>query len=82
MVAAYRDGNIKETHRLQKKLIMSFEGRSLAVRKVTSNEGGKTPGIDNITWHNPYLKYNAIIGLRTTLLTKFTTYKAHRIKRV
>jgi RNA-directed DNA polymerase len=82
MVVAYRNGNMKETYRLQKKLIMSFEGRALAVRKVTSNEGGRTPGIDNITWNNPYLKYNAIIELRKILLTKFTEYKAHRIKRV
>lgn len=70
MVVAYRNGNIRETYRLQKKLIMSFECRALAVRKVTSNEGGKTPGIDNITWNNPYLKYNAVIELRIIFINK------------
>jgi hypothetical protein len=48
MVVAYKAGNISETHRLQKKLIFSFEARALAVRKITSNTGGKTPGVDNI----------------------------------
>jgi RNA-directed DNA polymerase len=48
MVVAYKNGNIKETYRLQQKLITSYEARALAVRKVTSNEGGKTPGVDNV----------------------------------
>jgi retron-type reverse transcriptase len=45
---AYNNGNKSETYRLQKKLMLSFEARALAVRKITSNEGGKTPGVDGI----------------------------------
>jgi retron-type reverse transcriptase len=48
MVVAYNNGDKSETYRLQKKLMLSYEARALAVRKITSNEGGKTPGVDNI----------------------------------
>jgi RNA-directed DNA polymerase len=47
MVVAYRKGNLTKVHEIQYKLIMSFEGRAYAVRKVTSNDGKKTPGVDN-----------------------------------
>jgi len=48
MVVAYNNGNKSELYRLQKKLMLSFAARALAVRKITSNEGGKTPGVDKI----------------------------------
>jgi RNA-directed DNA polymerase len=48
LVVATKSGNIVESYRLQKKLIFSFEARALAVRHVTTNKGGKTPGIDNV----------------------------------
>jgi hypothetical protein len=48
MVVAYKNGDKNELHRLQIKLINSFEGRALAVDKVASNKGGKTPGVDNV----------------------------------
>ena len=31
-------------------LIHSFYARALAVRKVTTSKGHKTPGVDNILW--------------------------------
>jgi hypothetical protein len=48
MVVAYTHNNMEEVFRLQDKIVMSFKGRALAVRKITSNPGGKTPGVDNI----------------------------------
>jgi RNA-directed DNA polymerase len=82
MVVAYSNGNKKETHRLQKKLMLSFAARAFSVRKITSNEGGKTPGVDEVVWLTPAEKYKAIIKLRTILLSSFSDYKAKRIKRV
>jgi RNA-directed DNA polymerase len=32
---------------LQEKLVKSFAARALAVRKVTTNSGRNTPGVDN-----------------------------------
>jgi RNA-directed DNA polymerase len=46
IVMAYQKENLKEVYRLQYKLLMSFEARALAVRKVTTNRGSKTPGVD------------------------------------
>lgn len=38
----------REVFRLQEKLVLTLEARALAVRKVATNSGGKTPGIDGI----------------------------------
>jgi hypothetical protein len=40
-MVAYKNKNWKEVHSTQLKLMMSFEGRALAVRKVVTNDGGK-----------------------------------------
>jgi hypothetical protein len=48
MVVAYKKENLKELYRLQLKLSTSFEGRALAVRRVTTNSGAKTPGVDSV----------------------------------
>ncbi len=48
IVNATLNNNIKEVYRIQKRILQSFEGIALAVRKVVTNTGGKTAGIDNI----------------------------------
>jgi len=48
LVKAAEENNIKEIHRIQQKLVSSFAARAIAVRKVTSNKGGKTAGVDKI----------------------------------
>lgn len=48
LVVAIKSGNTVKSYRLQEKLLFSFEARALAVRHVTANKGGKTPGVDNI----------------------------------
>lgn len=82
MVVAYTHNNMEEVFRLQDKLVMSFKGRALAVRKITSNPGGKTPGVDNIIWNTHIEKYKAIETLKQILLTKECEYKANFVKRV
>lgn len=39
---------MREVYKLQRRILQSFEGRALAVRKVITNKGGKTAGIDKI----------------------------------
>jgi hypothetical protein len=41
-------GNSEEVNRLQRNLVTSFAGRAKAVRKVVTNTGGKTAGVDKI----------------------------------
>jgi RNA-directed DNA polymerase len=48
MVEACEEGNYSKLHNLQYKAAMSFEFRALAVRKVVSNNGRNTPGVDKI----------------------------------
>jgi RNA-directed DNA polymerase len=60
MVVAYKNNDWKKIFFLQNKLIMSFEGRALAVRRIVTNNGNKTPGIDGIVWSDNNKKYEAI----------------------
>jgi hypothetical protein len=48
MVEAYKEENLRELHKLQYKALMSFEFRAYSIRKVCTNDGSKTPGIDKI----------------------------------
>lgn len=46
IIVAYRAGDMKKVTKLQKTLVHSFAARANAVRKVTTNAGAKTPGVD------------------------------------
>lgn len=82
LVVAYKNNDLENLYFLQNKLMMSFEGRAIAVRKITLNKGGKTPGIDGITWKSPSDKYLAISKLRVILVSKSNSYKSGPIRRV
>jgi len=49
---------------LQRILTRSFSGKALAVRRVTENQGRKTPGVDGEIWTMPSQKAKAIRELR------------------
>ena len=49
---------------LQRLLTCSFSGRALAVKRVTENQGKRTPGVDGAIWKTPGSKHNAIGSLR------------------
>lgn len=68
-------------YKLQNKLVTSFEGRTLAIRKVVTNSGAKTSGIDKILWSTPEQRFKAIeeLGLITKNPNK---YKSSPLKRV
>ncbi len=48
---------------LQWLLTHSFSGKLLAVRRVSSNKGTKTPGIDGVVWRNPKSRMKGAISL-------------------
>lgn len=48
LAVAWKNNDIVEAFRLQEILINSWKLRALAVRIVTTNPGGKTPGVDNV----------------------------------
>lgn len=49
---------------LQWTLTHSFYAKALAVRRVTSNKGSKTAGVDMVTWNTPDAKMCAIAELK------------------
>ena len=56
-----RWGKVKALQRL---LTHSFSGKALAVRRVTENQGKKTPGVDKVLWDTPEKKAQAIHNLK------------------
>jgi RNA-directed DNA polymerase len=49
---------------LQHRLTRSFYAKLLAVKRVTSNKGRKTPGVDGVLWQGARAKWRAVFRLR------------------
>jgi RNA-directed DNA polymerase len=64
IVKATQEGRWGKVKALQRLLTHSFNGRALAVRQVTENQGKKTPGVDQQLWDTPQKKAQAIHQLR------------------
>lgn len=64
IVKATQEGRWNKVKALQHLLTHSFSGKALAVRRVTSNQGKKTPGVDGETWTTPEAKASAVLSLR------------------
>jgi len=64
IVKATQEGRWGKVQALQRLLTHSFSGKALAVRRVTENQGKRTPGVDGITWDTPEQKATAITRLR------------------
>ena len=50
----------RRVKRLQRSLARSWQAKALAVRKVTSNQGKRTSGIDRELWSSPQAKWDAV----------------------
>lgn len=57
---AVRNGDWRGAKRLQKLLAHSTSGKLLAVRRVTENQGRKTPGVDKVAGSSPDSKAQAV----------------------
>ncbi len=69
-------GNTNKAKRLQYLLTHSFYAKAYAVRKVTSNKGKNTSGVDKKLWSTPASKMKAVL----TLTDKH--YRAKPLRRV
>src|SRR2546429_247396 len=56
IVKAVKEGRWGKVRALQRLLTHSFSGKILAVRRVTENQGKKTPGVDREIWDTPEKK--------------------------
>lgn len=64
IVKAQRAGHYNKVKSLQWLLTHSFYARAMAVKRVTSNQGKKTPGVDHELWLTPQAKLNAVDQLK------------------
>lgn len=63
IVKAVESGKRGLVKRLQYLLAHSFYAKALAVRRVTSSHGKRTPGVDGVVWRTQKEKYEAIFQL-------------------
>lgn len=76
IVKAVQAGRWGKVRALQHLLTHSFSGKALAVKRVTENDGKKTPGVDGVTWNTPEKKACAIQQLRQR------GYRAQPLRRI
>jgi RNA-directed DNA polymerase len=64
MVQAVQAKRWGKVQALQHLLTHAFSGKALAVKRVTTNDGSQTPGVDGMVWDTPAQKACAIEALR------------------
>ncbi|MGB4053745.1 MAG: reverse transcriptase domain-containing protein, partial [Dysgonamonadaceae bacterium] len=76
IVKAQKEGQWSKVKALQHLLVTSFHAKALAVKRVTSNKGKRTAGVDKVKWTTPASKFRAVKSL------KRRGYKPKPLKRV
>jgi RNA-directed DNA polymerase len=79
MLEAYLKKDYDEVEKRELHLIQSYAARALAVKRVTSNTGSETPGVDNVSYQSDESKLQAVKSLKDALPGK---YQAKPVKRV
>ena len=64
IVKATQAGRWGKVRALQRLLTHSFSAKVLAVKRVTENQGKRTPGVDGVIWETPEKKAQAVSTLR------------------
>jgi RNA-directed DNA polymerase len=65
IVKAVKAGRKRKVRALRNILTCSFSGKVLAIKRVSSNQGKRTPGVDNVLWNTPKKKAQALGDLRS-----------------
>lgn len=76
IVKARKEGRHGKVQALQWTLTHSFAAKAIAVKRVTTNEGKKTSGVDGVLWSTDKAKYEAVLDL------KRNSYKPQPLRRV
>ena len=63
IVKARKDGRHGRVKSLQWTLTHSFAAKAIAVKRVTTNDGKKTAGVDGVLWSTDKAKYEAVLDL-------------------
>ena len=75
IVKAQKEGRHNKVKTLQWMLTHSFYAKALAVKRVTSNKGKNTSGVDKQLWDSPKRKYKAIVATIHSRSVGFTSRK-------
>lgn len=81
IVIATINKEYKEVYRLQWIILQSFEAKALAIRKVVTNKGKRTSGVDNIVWKGSK-DYEKAIQELVKITKNPERYKASPVRRV
>jgi len=65
IASAAKERNWKKVSKLSRLLTRSYYARILAVRKVSTNKGSRTPGVDGILWISSSDKMRAALQLKS-----------------
>ena len=63
-VKAQKEKKYGKVKALQRILVTSFDSKALAVKKITSNKGRRTTGVDKVKWTSPTAIFNAFLSLK------------------
>lgn len=75
IVKAQKEGRFGKVKALQWLLTHSFFAKALAIKRVTSNKGKNTSGVDHVLWRSPEAKYQAIADMKRRGYTPPATKK-------
>lgn len=76
IVKAVQNKRWNKVKSLQRLLTRGFSGKVLAIKRVTSNKGKNTAGVDGILWNSPSARWEALLSL------KQRGYKPSHFKRI
>lgn len=76
IVKATQQKDYNAVKRLQYLLTHSFYAKALAVKRVVTNDGRRTPGVDGVLWNTPAKKMKAVLSLTDK------RYRARPLRRV
>ena len=76
IVKATQAGRWGKVKALQRLLTRSYSAKVLAVKRVTENDGKKTPGVDGKVWDSPRKKWQGVQALRQH------GYQPHPLRRI
>lgn len=77
ILKAYKTGVVADVLKAQHKLTRSFAARALAVRRVTTNKGKNTYGIDKVLLKSNEDKFKAIRNVKN-----LSSYKSQPVRRI
>jgi len=75
LTVAYKKGEEEKVIKLRNVITESFWGRALAVRKIITNRGKSTPGVDKEIWTTEVERTKAIQELKEN-------YRAKPLRRI